>query len=127
MRKKVTGHIANFAWRRLVAGFTEQPKYDPDNTHCAWCDKSQTAILNEHIEEHDKKDQPVARVRERDMKYTKLTYLIAGILLILWFAISFMFVQSIFSSIAKEGGIGGIIGQEVANYQKAVKKGLPNE
>ena len=61
------------------------------------------------------------------MKYTKLTYLIAGILLILWFAISFMFVQSIFSSIAKEGGIGGIIGQEVANYQKAVKKGLPNE
>jgi len=45
---------ATYAWVRKAAGFGKQPKYAPNDTHCGWCNKSQTEILNEHIEEHDK-------------------------------------------------------------------------
>lgn len=48
---------ATYAWVRKVAGFEKQPDYDPINTRCGWCNKSQNEILNEHIENHDSENK----------------------------------------------------------------------
>ena len=53
MKKIHEGFKTNYAWVRAISGFGKQPKYDPDNTKCAWCNKSQTEILDEHLKEHD--------------------------------------------------------------------------
>lgn len=48
-----TVYQTTYAWIRKVAGYGKTED-NPNETHCGWCDKTQTEILNEHIEEHDK-------------------------------------------------------------------------
>lgn len=55
MDTKIKTAKATYAWKAFTSGFGVKPA--PDDTYCAWCNKSQVQILNEHIEAHDREDK----------------------------------------------------------------------
>ena len=50
--KPNTVYTVPYAWTRKLKSF-DASKPDPDETRCAWCNKSQTEILDEHIDMED--------------------------------------------------------------------------